>query len=283
MREYATPAAFRAAIEATLRERARRLGVPAYIVRRQAALERLIVRLTKVAPDRWALKGGMALETRLGDRARVSVDLDADHVHGVEAARADLQRAAVEDIGDHFGFAIVGSEELREAGIGLAVRYKLESSLAGRPFEPLQVDVSISVPDPWDAQPARRPGLLTAVGLDPIDVLLVPLERQVAEKLHAFTRTYKGGGTTRGRDLVDLLLVFQNQRVDAVLLEDVIRRVFDQRATHPVPDRLPPPPRELAVSYRREAERVGLPTDLDDVHRLLAAWLDPVLAEIQSR
>jgi predicted nucleotidyltransferase component of viral defense system len=282
VREYATPVAFRAAVEATLRERARRLGVPAYIVRRQAALERLIVRLTKVAPDRWALKGGMALETRLGERARVSVDLDADHVHGVEAARADLQRAAVEDIGDHFGFAIVGSEELREAGIGLAVRYKLESSLAGRPFEPFQVDVSISVPDPWDAQPARRPGLLTAVGLDPIEVLLVPLERQVAEKLHAFTRTYKGGGTTRGRDLVDLMLVLQNERVDAVLLRDVIRRVFDRRATHPVPARLPAPPRELAVSYRREAARVGLATNLDDVHRLLGAWLDPVLAEVKS-
>jgi hypothetical protein len=37
----------------TLRERARRLKVPAYIVRRQAALERLIVRLMKVAPNRW--------------------------------------------------------------------------------------------------------------------------------------------------------------------------------------------------------------------------------------
>jgi len=283
VREYATPAGFRAAVEATLRDRARRLGVPAYIIRRQAALERVIVRLTKVAPDRWAVKGGMALETRLGEHARVSVDLDADHAYGVDAARADLQRAAIEDLGDHFGFAIAGSEELREAGVGLAVRYKLESSLAGRPFEPLQVDVSISVPDPWDAQRARRPGLLTAVGLDPIEVLLVPLERQVAEKLHAFTRTYKAGGTTRGRDLVDLMLVLQNERLDAVLLKDVIQRVFDQRATHPVPDRLPPPPRELAVSYRREAARVGLPTNLDDAHRLLGAWLDPVLAEIRSR
>lgn len=283
MREYATPAGFRAAVEATLRDRARRLGVPAYIIRRQAALERLIVRLTKVAPDRWALKGGMALETRLGEHARVSVDLDADHVDGVEAARADLQRAAVEDLGDHFGFAIAGSEELREGGVGLAVRYKLESSLAGRAFEPLQVDVSVSVPDPWDAQPARRPGLLTSLGLGSIEVLLVPLERQVAEKLHAFTRTYKGGGTTRGRDLVDLMLVLQNERVDTVLLKDAIRRVFDRRATHPVPDRLPRPPRELAVSYRREAERVGLVTDVDDVHRLLGAWLDPVLAAIRSR
>lgn len=79
MREYATPAAFRAAVEAKLRERARRLGARAYIVRRQAALERLIVRLTRVAPGRWALKGGFALETRLGERARVSIDLDADH------------------------------------------------------------------------------------------------------------------------------------------------------------------------------------------------------------
>ncbi len=230
-----------------------------------------------------AVKGGMPLETRFGEHARVSVDLDADHAYGVDAARVDLRRAAIEDLGDHFGFAIAGSEELREAGVGLAVRYKLESSLARRPFEPLQIDVSISVPDPWDAQRARRPGLLTAVGLDPIDVLLVPLERQVAEKLHAFTRTYQGGGTTRGKDLVDLMLVLQNERVDVVLLKNVIRRVFDRRATHPIPDRLPPPPRELAVSYRKEAARVGLPTSLDEVHRLLGAWLDPVLAEIRSR
>lgn len=283
MREYTTPAGFRAAVEATLRERARRLGVPAYIVRRQAALERLMVRLTKVAPDRWALKGGMALETRLGERARVSVDLDADHVYGGEAARADLQRAAIDDLGDHFAFAIAGSEELREAGVGLAVRYKLESSLAGRPFEPLQVDVSISAPDPWDAQPARRPGLLTRLGLDPIEVLLVPLERQVAEKLHAYTRTYKGGGTTRARDLVDLLLILKYERVDDTLLKDAIRHVFDRRATHVVPERLPLPPRELAVSYRTEAERVGIASSLEEVHRLLRAWLDPVLAQNRSR
>lgn len=106
MRDYATPTAFRAAVEARLREQAGRLSAPAYMVRRQAALDRLLVRLTKVAPDRWALKGGLALQTRLGARARVSIDLDADHLHGAAAARADLQRAAIEDVGDHFGFAV---------------------------------------------------------------------------------------------------------------------------------------------------------------------------------
>jgi hypothetical protein len=74
--------------------------------------------------------------------------------------------------------------------------------------------------------------------------------------------------------------VLQHARVDAVSLKDAIRRIFDRRGTHSVPERLPAPPPELAVSYRREAERVGLPTRLDDVHRLLGAWLDPVLAEI---
>jgi predicted nucleotidyltransferase component of viral defense system len=282
MREYATASAFRAAVEAKLRTRARRLGVAAYILRRQAALERLMVRLTKVAPDRWALKGGLALETRLGERARISVDLDADHLLGARAARADLQRAALEDVGDHFGFAIVATEELTDAGIGQAMRYRLDSSIARRSFEPLQVDVTTAAPDPWDAQPAQRAGLLADLGFDPIEILLIPLERQVAEKLHAYTRTYETGGPTRARDLIDLLLVQQHERLDANSLRNAIRRVFSSRATHPIPDRVPLPPNELGVSYRKEAAPVGIAADLNEAHRLLAAWLDPVLSHLRE-
>jgi hypothetical protein len=231
-----------------------------------------------VARDRWALKGGFALETILGGRARVSVDMDADHLWGAEAARVDLQRAAIAEVNDHFGFALTGTEELRAGSVALAVRYKLESSLAGRVFEPLQVDVSIDAPDPWDARPARRPGLLTEVGLAPIEVWLVPLERQVAEKLHAYTRTYASGGTTRARDLVDLLLIREHVRLDPEELRGAIQHVFDRRATHAVPERLPLPARGLAVAYRREAEQVKLVSRIEDAHRLLADWLDPVLA-----
>lgn len=282
MREYATPAAFRAAVEARLRERARRLGVPAYIVRRQAGLERLLVRLTRTAPGRWAIKGGFALETRLGERARVSLDLDADHRLGAAAARADLQRAAIEEVGDDFDFAVVGSEELRDAGVSLAVRYELESSLGGRPFEPLQVDVTIAPPEPWDAQSLWRPGLLTGLGLDPFEVLVIPLERQVAEKLHAYTRTYQGSGTTRARDLVDLVLIREHGCVDVSLLVHGIQRVFRRRATHAIPERLPPPPAALAVAYRREARSACSVASAEEAHHLLANWLDPVLAVIHG-
>jgi hypothetical protein len=206
------------------------------------------------------------------------VDLDADHLRGAEAARADLQRAAIAEVGDHFSFAVIEAEELRAGGVALATRYKLECSLAGRLFEPLQVDVSLAAPDPWDAQPARRPGLLAELGFEPIEVWLVPLERQVAEKLHAYTRTYESGGTTRARDLVDLLLIREHARLDPVVLRQAIQRVFDGRATHAAPKRLPLPARDLAVAYRREADPVDVVPRIEDAHRLLADWLDPVLA-----
>ncbi len=208
---------------------------------------------------------------------RASVDLDADHVRGATAARADLERAIAEDLGDHFAFAIVDVEELREGGVSLAMRYRIECSLGGRPFEPLQVDVTVTPPDPWDAEPAQRPGLLADLGLGPVDVLVVPLERQLAEKLHAYTRQYDGA-TTRARDLVDFILVHQHERVDAQRLKDAIWRTFTRRGTHPVPERLPAPPGDLAVAYRREAEAVGIPSSLEEAHNLIVQWLDPVLA-----
>lgn len=269
MREYGSPAAFRAAVDARLRSRARRLGVEAYVLRRQAALERLIARLSKIAPERWALKGGLALGIRLGERARPSLDLDADHLSGAEAAREDLQRAVVEDLGDHFTFAITGSEELREGGLSLAIRYRIECSVAGTFFEPLQVDVSIAPPEPWDAEPAQRPGLLADIGLGPVQVLVVPLERQIAEKLHAYTRLYDGT-TTRAKDLVDFLLIRKFERIGAQQLKDAIQRTFTRRGTHPVPEFLPPPSPDLAAGYRREAEAVGVVASLEAAHRLAA-------------
>jgi len=80
MRKYPSPAAFRAAIDTRLRNRARKVGVPVQVVRRQAALERLMARLGQVAPERWVLKGGLALDTMLPGRARPSMDMDIDHV-----------------------------------------------------------------------------------------------------------------------------------------------------------------------------------------------------------
>jgi len=276
VRQYPSPAAFRSAIDSRLRNYARKVGVPAQVVRRQAALERLMARLARVAPGRWALKGGLALDTRLPEHASASMDMDIDHVLGAEAAREDLLRAAAEDLDDHFAFAILGSEEVQEGGRPLALRYRFEASVAGVAFEPLQVDVTTLAPEVWEVEPAQRPGLLSDVGLGPIDVMLVPLERQVAEKLHAYTRRYNGE-STRVRDLVDLVIIRLFETVEAQRLADEIARTFARRGTHPVPDRLPAPPADWARAYAGEAQAIGIPAALADGYSLVATWLDPVL------
>jgi len=235
-----------------------------------------MARLARVAPDRWALKGGLALDTRLPEHARASMDMDIDHVLGAAAAREDLLRAAAEDLDDHFAFAILGTEEVQEGGRRLALRYRFEASVAGVAFEPLQVDVTTLAPEVWEVEPAQRPGLLSDVGLGPIDVMLVPLERQVAEKLHAYTRRYNGE-STRVRDLVDLVIVRLFETLNAHRLRDKITSTFARRGTHPVPDQLPAPPTDWARAYAVEAQAVGIPPTLADGYKLAATWLDPVL------
>jgi len=276
VRQYPNPAAFRAAIDTRLRSHARSVGIPVQVVRRQAALERLMARLARVAPGRWALKGGLAMDTRLPEHARASMDMDIDHMLGAAAAREDLLRAAAEDLDDHFAFALLGTEEVQEGGRRLALRYRFEASVAGVAFEPLQVDVTTLAPEVWEVEPAQRPGLLSDVGLGPIEVMLVPLERQVAEKLHAYTRRYNGE-STRVRDLVDLVIIRVFETVDARRLRDEITRTFARRGTHPVPDKLPAPPANWATAYTEEAGAIGIPSALADAHGLAATWLDPVL------
>ena len=154
MRRYATPAAFRSAVEAKLRDRARRLSVPAYILRRQAALERLIVRLARVAPDRWAVKGGLALETRLGDRARVSLDLapttpfdDVLRSSNVGAAGDNWCTKYHSDLGRGIGDAA--------AAAGLAARRRLRRNPVGR--LPLRLSLRLRSHQPGPAAFGPRP------------------------------------------------------------------------------------------------------------------------------
>jgi len=189
----------------------------------------------------------MALDTRL-QRARASLDLDADHALGAEAAREDILQAIELDLGDHFTFSFVGSSPLQEAGAQLAIRYRLDAFVAAHLFERLQVDVTLHAPETWETEFRTRVGLIPELG--PLKVPLIPLERQVAEKLHAYTRTYAGGPTTRAKDLVDLVLIRSFETVDAQRLRAEIRQTFAVRSTHAVPLLLPPPPPALRVFSR---------------------------------
>lgn len=123
------------------------------------------------------------------------------------------------------------------------------------------------------------PDLLGFAGVERVAVPAAPLTRQVAEKLHAYTRVYEGSrGSTRTKDLVDLVLIAQLFALDAAALRGAIDAVFSSRATHGPSQMFPQPPAQWRVPYRRLAIAVGLDGDLDAGYAAATGLLGPILA-----
>ena len=102
---YPTATAFRRALEDRLNRRARTTGEATMRLRKNVVFQRLLARLLTISPDRWLLKGGLALDFRLSDRGarpRATKDMDLARRGDLVAADADFQRAQDVGLGDHF-------------------------------------------------------------------------------------------------------------------------------------------------------------------------------------
>lgn len=249
-------------------------------LRKDVVFERLLARLLIAAPDRWLLKGGLALDYRLGDRARTTKDMDLGRWDDVAAATADLMAAAALDLHDYFHYAVEQTDALARLEEGAAVRYRIRTELAGRVFE-LVVDIGLDALALDTVEFVHGRGLLAFAGLESPQVPAIPLTYHIAEKIHAYTRHYGSGGreSTRVKDLVDLVLIATDttstcQARDVRIALDL---TFAQRQTHPLPAALPAPPAGWAIPYRRLAGDVALTGDIMIGHAKAAAFLDPVL------
>jgi Nucleotidyl transferase AbiEii toxin, Type IV TA system len=277
--KYATPGAFRTALERRLLDAARHTGLPVVRLRKLVVFDRLLARLLAVAPDRWLLKGALALDLRLGARSRTTRDMDLARQDDDAAATADLLAAQALDLGDYFTFAIERTGRLDAAFEGAAVRYHVAAALDGRPFEDVIVDIGFADALPTAPETLRGPDLLTFAAIEPVTVPAVPIAQHVAEKVHAYTRTYTGERrSTRVKDLVDLVLIRSALTFEAGGLREALRATFTQRGTHLLPAALPAPPAEWGPAYRRLAREVGLDPDVRVGFALAVAFLDPILA-----
>jgi Nucleotidyl transferase AbiEii toxin, Type IV TA system len=278
--KYASGAAFRQALETRLLDLSRDGGGPLVRLRKSVAFDRLLARLFAVAPDRWVLKGGLALDYRLGKNARTTMDIDLAGPGGEDAAAADLLVTGELDLGDHFSFTIERTAKLDQLVEGSAVRYHVRAELAGRLFEEFLVDVGFDFPTGWKPETLHGPDLLAFADIEPLEAPSLPLELQVAEKVHAYTRGYGQSGiaSTRVKDLVDLALIASTSQVDADRLNRALRETFTQRDRHEAPGVLPRPPADWRIPYARMAVEVGLAAELDRGYELAARLLDPVLS-----
>jgi hypothetical protein len=251
---YESPAALRQALETRLGNRSRETGIDLERLRRRAAFERLLVRLELGAPRRWVVKGGMALEIRLGDRARSTRDLDLAlrDAQGDGSAVRELliECLSVDRENDGFEF-LVGEPTtitLEEAGRP-GWRFSVESRMAARKFANVRLDVVARDDEVSKTRRVELPGVLDFAGLERHEVEVVDPAQHFAEKVHAFTRTYGDRPNTRVRDLPDMVLLIDDGLEPTPELFKIVSRLFGARANAVLRVELPDPPAFWRESY----------------------------------
>jgi predicted nucleotidyltransferase component of viral defense system len=274
--KYSTSAAFRTALEARLKA-AQQDGVGLARLRKRVVFERLLARLHAVAPDTWVLKGGFALELRLGAQARTTKDIDVDWAIGEEEAIGLLLDAAAVTLDDRFEFAIERAQ-VDDDLPGGGQRWTVAATLAGREFERVAIDIGFAIEPVFEPEAITSSHLLDFAEIAPVHIPTVAIEQHVAEKLHAYTRTYAADmPSSRVKDLIDIVVIAYTTTVDDDRLTRAIREVFQRRGTHPVPHAVPLPPGDWGPGWRRLVANVPADEDVGIGYATAASLLDPIL------
>jgi predicted nucleotidyltransferase component of viral defense system len=276
--KYGSAEAFETALSARLRRRPPgQTNTEFQRLRRYVAFNRFLARLISVDADNWLLKGGVALEYRMPAEARATTDIDLSARSDVASFTKSVTDATTIDLGDYFQFESTREPYRPVAGLATTYRFSLEARLNKRRFEPLTLDVGFA--DPWldVAEHLTAPDLLSFAEIAPITVRAIPIVQHIAEKVHAYTRTYERENT-RVKDLVDIILLSSHRPIEGSTLSKTFDDVFEARKTHKLPTTLPEPPPGWAGPYRVLAAPLGIESDLAMSHAMAAAFIDPVVA-----
>ena len=198
------------ALEQRLPAYAKGAGIPLYQARREVAFNRFLARMLEVDRDSWALKGGMNLAFRFGPLARPTKDIDLGHRSDRHEIEELINAAVAVDLGDYCSFRIVRVNDFDETQSGPAlVSFYLEFAVAGRRFEDVKVDVGLGEQIAFGSDAVAVSAVLDFTSMGGFVVPSLPLEEQIAEKLHAYTRRYgaEQRESSRVKDLDDMRLI----------------------------------------------------------------------------
>jgi len=106
---------------------------------------RFLSRLFSQSLGKWVVKGGFALQLRLGANARTTKDIDLLALGEATEIYRHLREAGGIDLGDWFAFEVMDTPHTDIDDIG-GLRYRLHSLLDGRTFERFHIDVGIGDP-----------------------------------------------------------------------------------------------------------------------------------------
>lgn len=144
---YGTAQALRSALEHRLLAISTETGIALDRLHRRVIFERIVARLQARESGRWVLKGGMALEVRLGGGARLTKDLDLG-LRDEVLDPADLYERlvgalSVDPDGDYLVLTVGPPVQLREDGGGhVTWRVSVSTYMADKPFGRIRLDIS---------------------------------------------------------------------------------------------------------------------------------------------
>ncbi len=276
-RRYATPVAFRVALETRLKAISADEGTDLQRLRRQVSFDRLLARFFAERNAPCLLKGGYAMELRLRT-ARTTKDIDISLPSEAGAKSSGkiltrLQDSAGTDLGDFFSFVIAESQmDLKAAPQGGA-RYPVTASLAGRMFTKFHLDVGIgdAVTPPTELIEGRD--WLGFAGIASPQFMAISKEQQFAEKLHAYTLPREAATNTRVKDLVDMILLIRMEAMDKSVLRQAIKATFELRGTHPIPTVMPEPPESWNTPFASIMEECRLEITSGEAAKIVGKYL----------
>lgn len=276
---YATAEALRTALERRLGEYSQERKISLDRLRRRVVFERIVARLDTAEPGCWVVKGGMALEVRLRDEARLTKDLDLglrDSDTDAENLRERLLDALATDPDeDRFVMTVGSAGRCTEDGAGYATwRVPVSADLAGRRFGQIKIDVSPREHELYATDVVVLPTALDFAGIGARKIEIIDIHRHAAEKLHAMQADFGDRENTRVRDLVDVVLLSEHRLLNSDKLESAVRRVWKEREDTDPPGQPPEFPASWPARYEDEAAKLGLETRSfpDAISVITALW-----------
>ncbi len=222
-------------LQARIRNRSRALG------RGEGVLERLIANVVvgQMLPP-GMMKGGTALKVRIGDtRTRFSRDLDATRM-----ADTSLD-AYLDSLDANLGAGWHGFTATVRKGRPVQAPLNVPDDYVMRPFKIalaykgsrwVTIDFELGrdeVGSTTVADERIAPDIVAffvSVGLPaPAPIPLLPVDHQIAQKIHACTLVGASGGNERAHDLVDLQILVRAEQPDLAAAGETARRLFAAR------------------------------------------------------
>lgn len=232
-------------------------------------------RATGDGNPQFIIKGGVALELRLRDRARATKDIDVvSHDQDADLART-LERAMTGDPYQGFSFRRKRDPLVLDNGV---VNMEFAVSYRGGTWASITIDIARAEPGESEVEWLQAIPLTEAFGgTGPVVLPCLPLRLHIAQKLHGMTLPPRPGKRNdRFRDLIDLLLM-ETLVTDHVGLREACEAVFRTRGSHSWPPLLELP-EHWVEPVTRLAQELNLP--IADAHSGMArvqAFVDRIV------